>query len=107
MRLRYCACLIFAALICPGVRAERSVIPQWIWFPEGDPRQSAPAAERFFRKAIDLADDPSAAKIDITADDHFTLFINGKEICRDDNTGGSWQRLSGFDVPKIRTRGED
>jgi alpha-L-rhamnosidase len=52
----------------------------WIWFPEGNPADSAPVATRYFRHVFELpADQPvSAATIEITADDQFHLFVNGQ-----------------------------
>lgn len=61
----------------------------WIWFPEGDPRKDAPAATRCFRRTFDL---PSGlpikrAQLLITADNGFTVWINGQEL----GSSTSWQ----------------
>src|ERR1043166_8398214 len=55
---------------------------QWIWFPEGDPKRDAPAEARFFRRAFELPADASIkrAPLFVSADDKFTVWINGKEI---------------------------
>ena len=53
---------------------------QWIWFPEGNPAESAPVCTRYFRRDFDLpTNEPvNAATIEITADDQFDLFVNGQ-----------------------------
>ena len=55
---------------------------QWIWFPEGDPALSAPAEARFFRRVVSIPADRHVAKATVlmTADDGFTLFINGERV---------------------------
>jgi alpha-L-rhamnosidase len=57
---------------------------QWIWHPEGNAAVSAPAEKRFFRRVIDLPADRriTGASIAMTADDGFTLYINGEEAGR-------------------------
>jgi alpha-L-rhamnosidase len=56
----------------------------WIWFPEGDPASSAPAATRWFRRVVELPDDVTAARIAISADNVFSLSVNGTEVARTD-----------------------
>ena len=53
---------------------------QWIWFPEGNPADSAPICTRYFRRVFELPTNVpvSAAAITITADDQFDLFVNGQ-----------------------------
>ena len=54
----------------------------WIWFPEGDPAKSAPAEARFFRRVVSIPADRQVvrATVIMTADDGFTLFINGERV---------------------------
>ncbi len=83
-----------AALGLPGrAPAESRTVPQWVWHDEGDPAVSAPAGERFFRKAV-VFDRLRVVKIDITADDEFVLYLNGKEVGR----GDDWHRVRSFEV---------
>lgn len=60
----------------------------WIWFPEGNPAESAPVATRYFRRVFELPVNQavSAATIEITVDDQFDLFINGQAA----GTGDGW-----------------
>ncbi len=55
---------------------------QWIWFPEGDPAISAPAEPRFFRRVVNIPADRRVVKATVvmTADDGFTLSINGERV---------------------------
>jgi alpha-L-rhamnosidase len=60
----------------------------WIWFPEGNPAESAPVGTRYFRHAFELPANQfvRTAIITITADDAFHLFVNGREA----GSGDSW-----------------
>ena len=61
---------------------------QWMWYPEGNPAQAAPVAARYFRREINLpADNPLvSASCVLTADNSFTLFVNGVQA----GTGSDW-----------------
>ena len=80
-------------------QARPAAPPQWIWFNEGDPLQSAPAETRYFRRTFTL--DPARkvidkARLEITADNTFTVWLNGAQI----GSGDQWQQLYRFDVRK-------
>ncbi|WP_328445602.1 glycoside hydrolase family 78 protein [Streptomyces sp. NBC_00386] len=72
----------------------------WIWFPEGDPASSAPAATRWFRRVVELPDDVTAARIAISADNVFSLSVNGTEVTRTDlaTEYEDWRRPAVVDV---------
>jgi alpha-L-rhamnosidase len=59
----------------------------WIWYPEGNPAESAPVGIRFFRRTLDLpAGSPlTGARFHVTGDNECTLFVNGTEVSRSDN----------------------
>lgn len=59
----------------------------WIWYPEGDPRSSAPAGTRYFRYEFDLPSGMSvaSAKLLFTVDNAATVFINGQTVGSSDN----------------------
>jgi alpha-L-rhamnosidase len=61
----------------------------WIWYPEGDPKTSAPVGTRYFRRTVTLASSPRIKQVVFggTADDQFILYINGKEAARGDAWG--------------------
>jgi alpha-L-rhamnosidase len=52
----------------------------WIWFPELDPAGNAPAGTRYFRATFDVpeARRVTRARMLLTADDQFSLHVNGE-----------------------------
>src|SRR5262245_7615320 len=95
-----------------GVQAQKkgegeTAAVQWIWFNEGDPATSAPAETRYFRKVFTI-DRPvqkvvDEGTLDITADNAFTVWINGVEAGKGDN----WQKVYRFDVTKLLIHGKN
>lgn len=74
----------------------------WIWYPEGDPSSSAPAATRYFRRTIDLG--PSAvtgAGMTLTADDGYTLYVNGTRVAASPQTTDSWKHAQYVDLTHV------
>jgi len=69
---------------------------EWIWFNEGNPASSAPPATRQFRRTIPLPADRAltSAKVRITADNSFTLAINGQQVA----TGSEWTQPVSADI---------
>ncbi len=61
----------------------------WIWFPEGNPAERAPVCTRYFRRVFELPEDEAtgSANIEITADDQFDFFINGRQAGKGDGWG--------------------
>ncbi|MHC4557574.1 MAG: glycoside hydrolase family 78 protein [Planctomycetota bacterium] len=64
----------------------------WVWYDEGDPRQSAPISTRFFRRQFEIAADKKIkrARFQLLADNEAILFVNGREI----------QKVSGWQAAK-------
>ncbi|MBI5388002.1 MAG: hypothetical protein HZA90_25340 [Verrucomicrobia bacterium] len=60
---------------------------KWIWRAEGKPAASAPAGKRFFRRVVALGGSASieSARVFMTADNSFELFVNGHRAGRGDN----------------------
>ena len=54
----------------------------WIWHNEGDPADSAPVSSRFFRRlwSLDPDADIQSARLYMTADNAFEIWVNGKSI---------------------------
>lgn len=69
---------------------------QWIWFPEGNPAQDAPAARRFFRKTFTLPEGKviKSAHLRISADDRFSARLNGHAL------GSSRTGIEGWKAPR-------
>jgi len=53
----------------------------WIWYPEGNPTQSAPVGTRYFRKSFSVRPDAAlaSATLLLTADNSFTAYLNGTQ----------------------------
>lgn len=70
---------------------------RWIWFPEpGNPAYKAPVAKRWFRRMLEI---PAGRKIKqatvtMTADNEFTLYINGRKV----GSGTSWMKPMKMDI---------
>lgn len=60
----------------------------WIWSPGGEPAKNAPEGIRYFRKTFDLPEGRTIeqARLRLTADDSFTVFLNGREL----GSHGGW-----------------
>ena len=80
---------------------------QWIWYPEGNPLVNAPIATRYFRRSFSIdrpfANPTDEAILDITADDSFKVWFNGKLV----GEGTSWHKVSRFDVNKLTLPGKN
>ncbi len=72
----------------------------WIWFPEGEPANSAPAATRWFRRTFDLPDGVTAATLALSADNVYAVSVNGTEVARTDlaTDHDGWRRPAVVDV---------
>ncbi|MBV1939014.1 glycoside hydrolase family 78 protein [Streptomyces sp. BV286] len=72
----------------------------WIWFPEGEPATSAPAATRWFRRVVELPVAVTAATLAITADNVYAVSVNGTEVARTDlaTDNQGWRRPAVVEV---------
>lgn len=53
----------------------------WIWYPEGNPREEAPAETRYFRRTFELADQPvENARLAILTDGDAEFYLNGETL---------------------------
>ncbi len=92
----------------PGQNAEVNIKDaRWIWFPEGNPVENAPAATRYFRSVVNVPADVAltAAKLSLTADDQWTVWFNGKELGKSGTDEFAWRQLHTFDVQKLLKAG--
>ena len=80
---------------------------RWIWYPEGSPAQDAPAATRYFRRAVSVPADRTLAKAEllITADDQYVLYVNGAEAGRSSGQPDAWRQAAVVDVTKLLDSG--
>jgi hypothetical protein len=59
---------------------------KWIWFQEGNPAASAPVGKRWFRRTLTLDDARvESARMFMTADNSFEIYVNGSPAGKDDN----------------------
>ncbi|HWO65128.1 MAG TPA: family 78 glycoside hydrolase catalytic domain [Umezawaea sp.] len=87
-----------------GARAERATVSlqgaSWIWYPRGNPAESAPVGTRYFRRTFDLPADAriTAAHLQLTADDSFALHVNGTDTARSPQVADSWRQAVDVDL---------
>ncbi|MDH4239767.1 MAG: glycoside hydrolase family 78 protein [Phycisphaerae bacterium] len=64
---------------------------RWVWYPEGEPHQSAPIGMRYFRRNIVIGADQKIklARFKLVMDNEGTLFVNSQEV----------QKFSGSKTP--------
>lgn len=80
---------------------------KWVWFPEGNPRERAPAETRYFRHRFTL---PPGRKVQrarflLTADDQFTLFVNGQKAGQSDGQPDAWRRPQTLEIGEYLVAG--
>ncbi|MDX1962124.1 MAG: HEAT repeat domain-containing protein [Pirellulales bacterium] len=75
-------------------------LPLWIWSPAQD--NEIPAGTCYFRKTFELAQ-PESADIQITADNAYELFVNGRSVGK----GDKWQLLDTYDISKYLIKGRN
>jgi alpha-L-rhamnosidase len=76
---------------------------KWVWFPEGTPNVDAPAGTRWFRKVFTVPTGVSVTKAiaSMTADNSFSLYVNGQLALAGDN----WQQLNQTDITSFLVSG--
>ncbi|MES2791062.1 MAG: GDSL-type esterase/lipase family protein [Planctomycetota bacterium] len=89
--------LVWSLAASPLAAAE----PQWIWSPEQEPL-TKPAQTVYFRTTFEVAD-PQSGQIEVTADDKYTISINGERI----GAGNSWQEVDRFDIKSKLVKGKN
>jgi putative heme-binding domain-containing protein len=103
--MRRLAACCFALVVCslpslclPTIFAQTSDGLSWIWYPEDNPAEAAPAGTRYFRVDFNIprpfANPTDEATLDITADDAFEVWFNGVRI----GAGADPKRVFRFDV---------
>ncbi|MFO0984579.1 MAG: family 78 glycoside hydrolase catalytic domain [Planctomycetota bacterium] len=69
----------------------------WIWLP-GETSEAAGEVKAFFRRKVDLPPGIKRARILITADDHFVLFVNGKRTAKSNDVAEPWREPLTVDI---------
>jgi len=86
----------------PAAKPMKFTGANWIWWSgeKGNPASSAPACTRYFRKSFDLPGDAkeASARVIITTDNLFTLYVNNKEVARNDSAPEDWKFPQTVDI---------
>jgi putative heme-binding domain-containing protein len=104
LRAAFLGVLGLLAVLHLDVQAQKDKAPtkdlQWIWFDEaGEP----PAETRYFRKTFTVAAAIEEATLDITADNHYVVWLNGKQA----GAGDEWKNVNAYDVKKLLVEGKN
>jgi len=80
-------------------KTDKPLLPNtgsWIWFNEGNPAGSAPAGDIHFRHTWEISSIKSVktARIEATADNSFTLDVNGRQVL----TGNNFNNIYSADI---------
>ncbi len=77
----------------------------WIWYPEGSPASAYPVGSVLLRRAIQIDEKQRiiSATVDVTADNRFTLTVNGSGIGTSDN----FHNIKHYDISQSLKRGEN
>jgi len=73
---------------------------QWIWSKEAKDNKVAPGGARPFRKTLQLESHADMVTIDITCDNFYTLYVNGKLV----GSGKEWWKPDTWTVRLERTK---
>ena len=78
---------------------------QWIWYPEGSPNLVAPAGTRYFRRqfSVPAGKQITAATLNATCDNGFTLFVNGVQA----GQGINWSQPPKLNLKEYLTSREN
>ncbi len=82
-----------------GTARTEANLPQWIWYPE---TPIADNATRFFRKTFEVQKRVRRARVIVTGDDAFTLWLNGREVAK-----GGQPMLRDVDVTRLLRQGRN
>ncbi len=78
---------------------------KWIW--SGSDPDQAPAGERFFRAHFALSEEFQSARLALTADNQWEVFVNGTSMHASDGQENAWRRPADVDVAAQLFRGDN
>src|SRR5262245_45560194 len=78
---------------------------KWIW--SGADPEPPPAGERFFRAHFALAGEVASARLALTADNQWEVFVNGNEVHASDGGEYAWRRPADADVAALLFKGDN
>jgi putative heme-binding domain-containing protein len=97
---RFALCISFAAAAAGWSGVASAQEAQWIWSPAQE--HEIPAGSCYFRKTIQT-DQPEQAEIQITADDAYEVYVNGRKA----GEGASWRVMQTHDITKLLVAGRN
>jgi alpha-L-rhamnosidase len=82
---------------------------EWIGYPSGSPPTKAPKGTRYFRRVFSLPPGSriSAGRMVLTADDHFTLYVNGRRVDPSSKKPPEWKHCRTLDVTEHLRSGKN
>lgn len=95
--------LAFTPLAAPQfLRALAAEEMKWIWTPAQAQEKNCPAGSVYFRKSFQAAAVESA-EVQISCDDSYELFVNGRAA----GDGDNWRVMKSHDISKLLTPGKN
>ncbi|GID32002.1 alpha-L-rhamnosidase [Paractinoplanes brasiliensis] len=72
---------------------------QWVWFPEGNPAQGAPAATRYLRRTFTAPAGPyTDAQLVVSGDDTVDVWLNDTYLGGSPRAADAWKQARYFDL---------
>jgi lysophospholipase L1-like esterase len=99
LRLSFVRFVFFVALVFQ--LSASAAEPQWIWRHKGAATKAEPETV-YFRKVFDV-ETPDGGVIEITADNTFEVYLNGRRL----GTGDNWRQRSKFDIGPLLVPGRN
>ena len=98
-------CICLPTSVATGAGAAQLAGAKWIWHGKPGASVNAPAGKWYFRCGMDIPGDRpiKSAVCTITADNAFTLYINGKNV----NSGDNWLKPCSFDAKASLVAGKN
>ncbi len=86
-------------------RAEDWKNVKWVWYPEGNPRQSAPAGTRYFLHTVPVRTDAAITRAELVgiADNSFEARVNDRRV----GEQSGWQSAGRMDIKDALKPGEN
>ncbi|PRY35636.1 family 78 glycoside hydrolase catalytic domain [Umezawaea tangerina] len=97
--------LLTSTTLVATTATARAAVPvsltgaHWVWYPEGAPATSAPAADRYFRRTFTVPSGAvSEAQFVVTGDDTVDVWLNGTPLASTVRGVDSWKRAIHVDL---------
>ncbi len=88
----------------PSIADDMKLQGQWIWSSSAAEGNSPAAGETIsVRKTVKLKEKPDRAGAVITADNSFTLYVNGQKLANSDN----WEQVESVSLDNVLKKGEN